>query len=81
MSKKEVFDKVVTICKEVFENETLELTEESCAQDIVEWDSISHLNIISDIEDEFKISFTLEEISNAKNLGELIEALMRHIKA
>ena len=79
MDRKEIFDKVKAICRDVFENEELELTEESDANEIEEWDSITHLNLISDMEEEFRVSFTLEEISNAKNLGELVDALIRHL--
>ena len=80
MDRKEIFDKVVAICKDVFDNEEVILTEASDAAEVEEWDSLTHLNIISDMEEEFKISFTLEEITDAKNLGELVDALMRHLE-
>lgn len=79
MERSEVLDKVIEICKDVFENEELILTESSTAKDVEEWDSLSHLSLISDVEDEFSIKLTLDEISNTKNIGELISAIMRHM--
>lgn len=79
MANKEVFEKVVMICKDVFDNEDVVLTEATTAADVDEWDSLAHLSIINDIETEFEISFTLNEISNSRNLGELIKALEKHI--
>lgn len=79
MERSEVLTKVIDICKDVFENDDLILTETSSADDVEEWDSLSHLSLISDVEDEFSVKLTLEEISSAKNLGELVSAIMRHI--
>lgn len=80
MERSEIFDKVVEICKDVFNNEDLNLTETSCAADVEEWDSLTHLGVISDIEEEFNIQFTLDDIINATNLGELVNALIKHLE-
>ena len=80
MDKKEIFEKVIEICKEVFENEDVVLTDASTASDVEGWDSITHLNLISDLEDEFGIAFTLEEITKSKALGDLVDALMKHLE-
>lgn len=79
MDRNEVFEKVIAICKDVFDNENLTLSETSCAAEVEEWDSLTHLSIISDLEDEFDISFTLDEINNSKNLGDLVSAIIKHL--
>ncbi len=78
MNRDEVFSKVADICRDVFDNEYLVLTEESSAKNVDGWDSLTHLSVISDIEDEFDISLTLDEL-NSSNLGELVDAVMKHI--
>ena len=65
MTREEAFERVVDICRDVFENDDL--------------DSLTHLNLINDIEEEFKMKFTLDEFSNSANLGELVDALMKHL--
>ena len=79
MTREEAFEKVVDICRDVFENDDLELNAESNANTVDEWDSLTHLNLINDIEEEFKMKFTLDEFSNSANLGELVDALMKHL--
>lgn len=76
MDRNEVVAKTIEICKDVFDDETIVLNEESCAANVKEWDSLAHLSIISDLESEFKIKFTFAEITNAKNVGELVDAIM-----
>ena len=79
MTRSEILEKVIEICKDVFEDDDLILTESSSSSDVEEWDSLSHLSLISDVEDEFSIKLTLDEITNSKDLGELVSAIIRHI--
>ena len=79
MERNEVLKKITEIARDVFDNEEVEIAEETTAADIEEWDSLSHLSLVSDIEGEFGIKFTLAEISGVKNVGKLIDALINHI--
>ncbi len=58
-----------------FKNESIQLTKKTTAEDIENWDSITHLNLINEIENQFGISFSFEEILKMKNVGELIEII------
>lgn len=44
-----------------------------------ECDSLSHLTLISQIEDEFGIKFTLEEVSDSGDIGKIVDAVMAHL--
>ena len=79
MNRNEILAKINEIAKDVFDNDEVELTEATTAADVEEWDSLSHLSIVSDIEDEFGIRFTLAEVSGSKNVGELVDAIIKHM--
>lgn len=79
MDRKRILNRVIAVCQEVFDEENLVLDETSCAADVEKWDSMAHLSIISDLEDEFEMSFTLDEITNLRNIGELVDAIIRHL--
>ncbi len=79
MDREEVFQSVVEIAKDVFGNESIELTEESTAADVEEWDSLTHLSLINELEEKYGVGFTFDEVTGSKNLGELLNALMKHI--
>ena len=79
MERNEILKKITEIARDVFDNDEVELTEQTTAADVEEWDSLSHLSLVSDIEDEFGITFTLAEISGSKNVGEFIDALTKHL--
>ena len=79
MEREEVLKKIAEIARDVFDNAEVEIKEETSAADIEEWDSLTHLNLISDIEDAFGIKFTLAEVSKSKNVGKLMDALIKHM--
>jgi acyl carrier protein len=54
----------------------VELTESTCADDIEEWDSLSHIQIIVAIEKAFGIKFTSLEIMKWKNVGEMVDSIL-----
>jgi acyl carrier protein len=69
------------VFRRVFDNETITITDETTADDIEEWDSLAHINLIMEIEAEFDIKFTVDDIMDLKNVGEMIELIERKIAA
>lgn len=80
MSREEIFNKITNICRDVFEDEDLVVSEETTASDVDGWDSLTHLALINEIENAFNVKFTLGEITGSKNLGELVDALEQYLK-
>lgn len=72
MSKEEILTKINDILKDIFDDETLVITYDTTANDIPDWDSLNHINIISSIESEFGVDFSMEEVINFKNVGDIV---------
>lgn len=77
--KSEVFQKVEEIFREVFDQEELEIHEETCAEDIEDWDSLEQINLLIAMEKEFDIKFELKEVSQLKNVGEMVSLIQEKI--
>ena len=60
---------------DVFEDGDIELFDEMSANDIEEWDSLTHVQLIVAVENEFKVRFKTAEIIEVKNVGEFIKTL------
>ena len=75
MSKNEIFTKINSIFRDVFDDKTIMVSESTSAADIKDWDSLSHIILISAIEDEFGIRFNMKDILNMKNVGEMADIL------
>ena len=76
MSREEVLRKVNDILKDVLDKSDLVITDETTANDVDEWDSLNHINIISSIEDEFGIIFDMSEVVNFKNVGDMVDKIL-----
>jgi acyl carrier protein len=61
-------------CK-VFDDNDIKITPEMTANDIDEWDSLSHVNLVVAIEKHFKVKFKDSEIIRWKNVGQMIESI------
>ena len=68
----EIREKLQEIFRDVFDDEEIVIFDEMTSEDVEDWDSLSHINLIHDIEHTFAIDFTTEEIVGAKNVGEFL---------
>lgn len=75
MEKKQILEEVQEIFRDVLDNEDIVLANETTAEDIEEWDSLSHIQLIVAIEKHFKVKFTSKEILSWKNVGEMIDCI------
>lgn len=76
MERKKVFETLNTLFREVLDNDDIFLTEETKAEDIEEWDSLSHIQLIVAIEKEFDVKFTSKEIMEWNNVGDMVDKIV-----
>lgn len=79
MERDEILDKVGEICMDVLEVEGLNITEFISAADVEGWDSLANIGIMSEIETAFNIEFSLDDMQNAKSIGQLVNIVSKHL--
>jgi acyl carrier protein len=68
------------IFREVFDDGTLTIKRETTADDIDDWDSLSHLNLVIAVEMKFGVKFALGELQSLKNVGEMVDLVGKKLK-
>ncbi len=68
-------ERVNGVFRRIFKNESIQVNRETTAKDISGWDSITHLHIISGMEEEFNVEITGFEVMNMENVGDLFDLL------
>ena len=75
MNNLEITVRLKTVFEKVLEEKNITITRELTAQDIEKWDSLRHIQLISEVESAFGIKFKLREILHMNNVGELIDLI------
>jgi len=79
MERIEIFEKLNEIFVDVLDLDEVELTDATTADDIEEWDSLSHVQLVVAIEKAFGVKFTALEIMKWKNVGELVDSIVQKL--
>jgi acyl carrier protein len=72
MEKTEIVDQLTPVFRRVFSNNSLVITDELNAQDVENWDSLSHMLLIAEVEKQFAIKFKLKDLNKMANVGDMI---------
>ena len=80
MERTDIYGKLNEIFIDVLDLDEVELTDATSANDIEEWDSLSHIQLIVAVEKTFGIKFTSLEIMKWKNVGEMVDSILEKIK-
>ena len=75
----EQHDRLSAIFKTLFNRPDLELNNNLSAKDVPGWDSFNHVNLIINIEEEFGVQFSNEEVGGMQNVGNLKNLLASKI--
>jgi acyl carrier protein len=75
MDRNELLIAIQDIFRDVLDNENINISFKTTANDIEEWDSLTHIQLVVAIEKLLKIKFTAQEIRNWKNVGETIDSI------
>ena len=73
MTRPEIFEKLTEIFRDVFDDETLTISEATTAADVDDWHSLTHITLLATVEDEFGVKFSMKAVQGLKNVGELAD--------
>ncbi len=75
MERKEIFEKLTDIFRDVMDNDEIVLEENTTAEDIEEWDSLAHVQLIERIESVFGLKFSAKEMMSWEDVGEFVDSI------
>ena len=79
MTRENVLEQVQDILKDIFDDEDIVVTNDTVADDIEDWDSLEHINVITSMEKHFKVKFAMNEVTGFKNVGNMVDVIFNKI--
>ncbi len=79
MNEQQIFDAVQNIFRENFDDDSIALTRETSPDDIEDWDSLEQINLLTAIEKQFSIKFTLDDVRDLSNVGDILD-MIAHLR-
>ncbi len=75
----DILEKIQPIFRDIFDDENLTVTEITVAEDVEDWDSFAQMQIIMGIEEMFDIKFSTDEVTEFRNVGDVVKAVGKYI--
>lgn len=79
MTREEILSKVNEVFHEVFDDDSIVVTETTTAKDIEDWDSLMHITLVSEIENAFGFKFMMKDVVGMKDVGEMLDIIAQNI--
>lgn len=80
MSREEIYKELDEVFQDVFDDEDIHVEDSTTADDIEDWDSLEHINLVVAIENKFGIKFNMNEVTSLKNVGEMVDIIIERTK-
>jgi acyl carrier protein len=81
MQQQDIYAALTSIFRDLFDDDTLELSPGLTAADVPEWDSFNHINLIVAVESKFGIKFQTAELESMHTVGHLADLIQSKLAA
>ena len=75
MTREDIYERLNEVFRDVFDDYSIEVEDNTTAEDIDGWDSLMHITLIEAVEEEFNISFDMKTVVKMKNVGEMVDVI------
>lgn len=69
------YAKLTQVFHDVFDDETIVVHEKLTADDVDEWDSLTHIRLVMAVEKAFGLKFSAAEVEQLRNVGDLVRLI------
>ena len=76
MNRDKVYKRLTDVFRNIFDEDSITINDNTTANDIEAWDSLEHINLIVAVEKEFNMKFNMGEVISMKNVGEMVDIIL-----
>lgn len=76
MTREEVYERLNSVFREVLDDDSISLKNETVADDVEGWDSFEHINLVVAVEEEFGFKIPMGKVVTMANVGEMVDIIL-----
>ena len=76
MTREEVYERLNKVFQEVFDDDSITVNDNTTSDDIEDWDSFEHINLVVAVEEEFSFKIPMGKVVTMKNVGEMVDIIL-----
>ena len=76
MTREDVYKRLNAVFRDILDDDSIELKDETVADDVDGWDSFEHINLIVGVEEEFGFKIPMGKVVSMKNVGEMVDTIL-----
>lgn len=80
MTRAEIFETLNEVFRDVFDDDSITVNDDTTAADIEDWDSLEHISLVVAVEKAFNVKFKMADVIAFKNVGEMASAIERELE-
>lgn len=81
MNREEIIEKLTPIAQQIFADDALVLNDDLSAANVANWTSLSFMQFLTEIENQFGFKFKMMELLQLRNMGAVVDATLKHVSA
>lgn len=74
-SMSNILEELQPLFRDILDQPTLRITRKSNSSNVEGWDSLAHINLVTAIEQEYNVKFSIDELLELKNVGEMVDLM------
>lgn len=80
LSETKIIERLNGVFAFIFDDDSIRVTRATTSNDIEDWDSLTHVTLIGEVEEEFGFKFTMKEVVGMQDVGEMIDIIAQRAK-
>jgi len=80
MEKNEMVDVIAGLVRSILDENALTITEETAPEDVDGWDSVTHVNLVSALEEKYDVKLSLREMMSWETVGDLADTIIAKLQ-
>ena len=80
MEKNEIVEVIAGTVRDIMDDKSLVISEDTAPEDVDGWDSVTHVNLVTALEEKYDVKLSLREMMSWETVGDLADTILNKVQ-